>query len=183
MRAIAAPAWARRSLAVPVRKFITHSIQASTRPGTSASNGERPVAARPLASKNSAKIGSASSRARTGQAAAGEFEVVGGRRRERLAERLLQLEPHRHHHLGDQGLLGREVVHDGAVVDAEPLGHASERELAEPVVHRRGERPVEDLLFGVSVTHPGLDCSDHYEYGLQLSLQIMPNRHHDPRPV
>ena len=60
-------------------------------------------------------------------------------------------------------VLGREVVHDGAVVDAEPLGDASERELAEPVVDRGGERAVEDLVLGVSVTHLGLDCSDRYE--------------------
>ena len=89
--------------------------------------------------------------------------MVGGRGRERLSEGCLQLEPHRHHDLGDQVVLRREVVHDRSVVDAEPLRDAAERQLAETVVHRRGECTVEDLLFGVSVPHPALDCSDHYE--------------------
>ena len=118
--------------------------------------GSRPVAARPPASKKSAKTGSAAGWARIGQAVrtssrwsdAGE-EKVGARV-------VLELGSHRDEDLADEVFLRGEVVDDDPVADAEPLGNASERELAQPVVEGRGQRAVEDVGLGVLVTHRAL---------------------------
>ncbi len=55
--------------------------------------------------------------------------------------------------LADQVILAREVVDDDAIADPESLGHPPERELAQPVVEGRRQRPVENLRLGVFVPH------------------------------
>ena len=83
------------------------------------------------------------------------------RRSEGGRERFLQLETHRQDHLADEILLAREVVHDGAVADAEPLRQPTEGQLTEPVVERCSERAIEHLRLRMPRTH-ALDCSGHY---------------------
>ncbi len=85
-----------------------------------------------------------------------QFEVVGGRRGEGRGQRRLELGAHGVQHLADQVVLRGEVVDDDPIADAEPFGDASEGELAQPVVERGGQRPVEDVGLGVLVTHRAL---------------------------
>ena len=82
-----------------------------------------------------------------------QVEVIGSRRGEGRGQRRLQLGAHRSEHLTDQVVLRGEVVDDDPVADAEPLGEPSERELTQSVVERSGQRSLEDLGFGVLVTH------------------------------
>ena len=74
---------------------------------------------------------------------------------ERVGEGGLQLQPHGHDDLADEVVLGGEVVDDNAVTDAEALGEAPERELAEAVVERGAEGAIENVGFRVFVPHEG----------------------------
>ena len=137
----------------PSTKPAAHAIQASTSCGTRVRYGSRPVAARPLASKNSEKIGVdvVSGEHRPGRS--GQLEVVGRRGGEGVGQGDLQLRTHRADDLGDQLVLGREVVDDRAIADPQPLGHTTEGDLAQAVVERCRQRPGQQLVLGVLVPH------------------------------
>ena len=77
--------------------------------------------------------------------------MVGAPARRSRRQGLLELEPHGHQDLADQVVLGREVVDDDPVADAQALGDAAEGELAQSVVERRRQRALEDLVLGVLV--------------------------------
>ncbi len=84
---------------------------------------------------------------------AGEFEVIGSRSGERLGQGHLQPHADGTHHLGDEVVLGGEVVHDDPVADPEALREPPERELAEAFVEHGIERSLQDVVLAVLVTH------------------------------
>ena len=81
--------------------------------------------------------------------------LVGGRGGERFGQGQLQLQADRAHHLGDQIVLGGEVVDDDPVAGPEALREPTERELAESVVEHRIERSLQDVVLAVLAAHRG----------------------------
>ena len=71
----------------------------------------------------------------------------------RRGERLLEPGSEGQEDIAHQVVLGREVVHDDPVADAEPLGDPAVGELAQPVGEGGGDGALEDLLARVLVTH------------------------------
>ena len=168
MSAIAASDSARRAAGRPSKKVVSHSIHVSTSPITTRRYGSRPDAARPFASKNGAKRGSASSWARTGHAAR-ECEVVRRGSGERLGQGHLESDADGTHDLTDQVVLGGEVVDDDAVTDSQALREPPERELAQALVEHSVERTLQDVVLAVLVTHRGRSCG-RYDQRVQCSL-------------
>ncbi len=153
MMAMAASASVRRCAGVPSMKCDAQSIHSldelgDQRPVRISAGGGETVGFEEQR-EDRIRLGSGQHRPR----GANELGVVGCRRRERCGERLLEPEPHRHDHLGDQVVLRREVVHDDAVADPEALRQATEGELAETVVQRRRQGALEYLGLRVLVTH------------------------------
>ncbi len=118
---------------------LAHPIQTSISWATMVRKGSRPDDARPAASKNSPKVGSASVRARIGQAARASSmwsaagDVKAGARMPRSRPPIASMD------VADQVVLGWEVIHHDPVADSQPLGDPPEGELAQSAVERVGE--------------------------------------------